>query len=299
MRSPDASGSPADLTIRPMRPEDAAAAAAAARAALEDLYPEDLSQEEEAMRVAGGTARVAHLQRTDPGGCWVADIDGQVVGASVGLIREGVWGFSLFGLRPAYQGMGIGGRLYAPALEYGAAEPAGIILSSSHPAAMRCYGRSPGYRLIPTIGLSGRWDPRRMPAALRCRPGDVAADAQTLAAASRHVRGASHLPDLPALLDRPDSTLLVIDGDGFACACQGMVTLLAARTEAAAEDLLWGAMRSGPRGGTISYDFVSADNQWAIRAGLEAGLSITDCGPMFVRGRAGPMAPYLPSGAYL
>jgi hypothetical protein len=33
----------AGVTIRPLRPQEAAAAAAAARAALEELYPEELS----------------------------------------------------------------------------------------------------------------------------------------------------------------------------------------------------------------------------------------------------------------
>jgi hypothetical protein len=33
--------------------------------------------------------------------------------------------------------------------------------------------------------------------------------------------------------------------------------------------------------------------------GLEAGLSLNTDGPVFVRGEVGPMAPYLPSGAYL
>jgi GNAT superfamily N-acetyltransferase len=289
----------ADVTIRPLRPQDAAAAAAAARAALEELYPEELSPEDDALRSAAGTARAAHLQRTDPGGCWVAEIDGEVVGVALGLIREGIWGFSLFGVLPAFQGRGIGSRLYAPALQYGAGASGGIILSSSHPAAIRRYARSPGYRLIPTVGLSGAWDPRRVPPALRSRPGDLSADAETIAAASRYARGAAHLADLPTLLDWPGSALLVLDGEGFACAHRGSVTLLAARTEAAAEDLLWGAITSGARGATVSYDFVSAENQWAIRAGLDAGLSITDCGPMFVRGQLGTMVPYLPNGMYL
>jgi GNAT superfamily N-acetyltransferase len=291
----------ADATIRPLLAQDAAAAAATARRSLEALYPEDVASSagEEAIRVAGGTARVAHLQATDPGGCWVAEIDGQVVGCAIGLIREGVWGFSLFALLPEFQGRGIGTRLYEPALEYGAGEPGGIILSSSHPAAMRRYARSPGYRLLPAVSLSGTWDPRRAPAALRCRPGDLAADAQTIDAASRHVRGASHMRDLPTLLNRPGVRLLVVEGEGFACARNGTPWLLAARSESAAEDLLWGAITGGPHGGTVSVDFVTAENQWAIRVGLEAGLAITIDGPTFVRGDVGPLAPYLPSGAYL
>jgi hypothetical protein len=75
--------------------------------------------------------------------------------------------------------------------------------------------------------------------------------------------------------------------------------LLAARTEAAAADLLWGAMASGTRGGTVSVDFVSADNGWAIDVGLEAGLALDTCGPIFVRGEPGTLAPFLPNGAYL
>jgi GNAT superfamily N-acetyltransferase len=290
---------PADVTIRPLLPVDAPAARAAAFTALDELYPQDVSAQEAQINAASGTARVAHLQRMDPGGCWVAELDGEIIGAALGLIREGVWGFSLFGLLPAYQGLGIGSRLYARALAYGADQRGGIILSSTHPAAMRRYARSPGYRLIPTIGLSGAWDPRRVPRDLRCRPGDLAADAQTIEAASRHVRGASHLPDLPIHLERPGMTLLVVDGDGFACACDGRLTLLAARTEAAAADLLWGAMTSGTRGGTAEIEFISADNGWAIDVGLEAGLSLTGCGPMFVRGEIGTLAPFLPNGAYL
>ncbi|MDQ3631012.1 MAG: GNAT family N-acetyltransferase [Actinomycetota bacterium] len=289
-----------DVTIRLMGPEDAADAATAAHRALSQIYPDNVSQEEEAVRRAASTARAAHLQQTDPEGCWVAEVDGQIVGTALGLIREGVWGFSLFGLLPAFQGRGIGSRLYAPALAYGAGEPGGIILSSSHPAAMRRYARSPGYRLLPTVGLSGAWDPRRVPTRLRCRTGDLHDDAGTIATASRHVRGASHGPDLPTLLALPGSTLLVVEDEGFACARHGSVRLLAARDEVAAEDLLWGAITSGGlRGGTVSYDFVTAENQWAIRAGLQAGLSLSPGGPVFVRGSVGPMAPYLPSGAYL
>jgi GNAT superfamily N-acetyltransferase len=288
------------VTVRPLLPQDAAAAHAVARTSLAELYPEEEnSPEEEAIRSAGGTARIAHLQRTDPGGCWVAEHDGQIVGTAIGLIREGVWGFSLFAVLPSHQGLGIGSRLYAPALEYGAAEPGGIILSSSHPAAMRRYARSPGYRLLPAIGLSGHWDPRRAPGALRCRPGDLSTDAETIDAASRHVRGASHMRDLPTLLDRPGVRLLVLAGEGFVCARNGCPWLLAARTEAAAEDLLWGALASGPRGGTVSVDFVTAENQWAIRVGLEAGLALSPDAPTFVRGDVGPMAPYIPSGSYL
>jgi GNAT superfamily N-acetyltransferase len=288
----------ADVTIRPLRPEDCAAAAAAARTAMETLYPETLTVEQDAARMAGATARVAHAHRTDPGGCWVAESDGQI-GAAVAIIREGVWGLSLLAILPGFQGLGIGSRLYEPALAYGAAERGGLILSSTHPAALRRYARSPGFRLVPMLGMSGVCSRTRAPATLRSRAGDLDADAETIDAASRHVRGASHLRDLPTHLDRPGSALLVVDGDGFACVGEGTVKLLAARTPEAAADLLWSAMLGGPPGGPVTVDFVTAENQWAFRVGLEAGLAITDWGAIFVRGDVGPLAPYLPSGSYL
>jgi len=105
--------------------------------------------------------------------------------------------------------------------------------------------------------------------------------------------------DLPVLLAAYSTTLLVIDDEGFVCVRDGSPALLAARTEAAAEDLLWGAITSASRGTSVSVDFVTAENQWAIRVGLAAGLTIASGGPAFVRGHTGPMAPYLPSGAYL
>jgi GNAT superfamily N-acetyltransferase len=288
-----------DVTIRPMRPGDAAAAAAAAGAALRELYPEAMGAADDPAVIARQTARAAHLQQTDPDGCWVAEQDGRILGCALSLIREGVWGFSLFGLVSEAQGRGIGTRLYAPALAYGAGERGGIILSSSHSAAMRRYARSDGFVLMPAVGFSGAWDPRRVPDGLRSRPGDLEADRDTVELASRHARTASHLADLPTLLAQPGQRLLVLEGEGFVCARDGSPSLLAATSEAAAEDLLWSAFASGPRGGTVSYDFVTQANQWAVRVGLEAGLAVSPDGPVFVRGEVGPMAPYLPSGAYL
>ena len=290
---------PADVTIRPLLAGDVVAVAATARLALEQFTPEPAGAEEEAIRTAGAQARIAHLQRTDPGGCWVAEHGDEVVGGAVAILRDALWGLSLLVVAPPWQGLGIGTRLYDLARDYGADAPDGMILSSAHPAAMRRYARSPGHRLLPAVTLSGAWDPSRAPAALRCRPGDLAADAETIEAASRHVRGASHMCDLPTLLERPGLTLLVVEGGGFAFARDGSPWLLAALDDAAAEDLLWGCFASGPRGGTVHCDFVTAPNQWAIRAGLDAGLSITPDGPIVVRGDPGPLAPYLPSGAYL
>ncbi len=250
------------------------------------------------MSVRRSTARIEHLLATDPDGCWVAERAGAVVGATIAIVREGVWGLSMLGVDPAEHGGGLGRALLGPALAYGSDCRAGIILSSTHPGAMRSYARA-GFRLLPCVTLSGAWDPRAVPAGLRARPGDVEADAATIDEASRHVRSASHREDLPTLLGTEGATLHVLEGEGYVVGRDGSPALLAATTEDAARDLLWSCFTAGPRGGTVHVDFITAGNDWAIEVGLAAGLALSPEGPVFVRGELGPLAPFLPSGAYL
>jgi hypothetical protein len=77
------------------------------------------------------------------------------------------------------------------------------------------------------------------------------------------------------------------------------VQLLAARDEEAARTALWGAIAAASPGVTVSVDFLTADQQWAIQVALEANLALSPYGPMFTRGDVGPLAPYVPSGAFL
>ncbi len=290
---------PDDLVIRPLLPADVEAAEAVAWTALSPLWPEEHRPDDTAVRVARGRARVAHLQRTDPGGCWVAERDGEILGVALALLREGMWGFSLFGVRPDQHGAGIGSRVYAPALAYGEGAPAGIILSSVHPAAMRRYALS-GFRLLPGVGAAGVLDRRGLPAGLRARPGSLEdeADHATCDTASRFVRGASHGPDLQLLLDS-GCELLVLPGRGFAMHREGSPALLAATDEDAATDLLWSVLATAPPGGSVHVDFITANNDWAVAASLRCRLALSTEGPVFARGAIGPLAPYLPSGAYL
>jgi hypothetical protein len=99
-----------------------------------------------------------------------------------------------------------------------------------NPAAMRSYFRA-GFRLLPTVSLGGIVRREAIPAGLRSRPGDPDADAATIDLASRHVRGATHRPDLPTML--ATGRLLVLDGEGFAVHRDGKVALLAATSDEA------------------------------------------------------------------
>jgi GNAT superfamily N-acetyltransferase len=283
-----------------MTPEDVAGATAVASASLEVLYPVEFRPSDPAARAEHtrrGRLRVGHLRDRDPAGAWVAELEGEIVGTALALIREGIWGLSLFGVKPGLQGQGIGAQLLAGALRAAESCRAAIILSSSDPRAMRRYFRA-GFRVRPCLAAAGELNRSRIPAGLMARPGDLDADRDTIDTASRHVRSASHAEDVPALL-ATGHELFVIAGRGWAAARDGWPAIVAAIDEAAAIDLTWSSLATGDPGAPVHIDFISQGNDWAVALALDAGLSLTPDGPTFVRGELGPLAPYLPSGAYL
>jgi GNAT superfamily N-acetyltransferase len=286
------------MVIRPMTPEDVPAADAMAWSALQTQIPaEFVTNVEEEQRRRRGQYRIAHLQRTDPGGAWVADDDGEVVGIALALVREGLWGFSLFGVHPDRQDQGIGRRLLDAALGYAEGCRGGIILSTTDPRAMRRYALA-GFDTLPAVTFAGIPDRSAIPGGLRTRPGSAADDRELCDAVSRHVRGAAHGPDLEAM-EHVDCSLLIHDDGGWAAMRDGSPVLIAGRDDAIATDLLWSVMAASKPGESIHVDFVRAGHDWAVKACLAARLAMGPEGPVFVRGDVGPFRPYLPSGAFL
>ncbi len=280
-----------------MAPEDVAAADAAAWAGLRTQIPaEFLAEAEDALRSTRGRARIAHLQRSDPEGAWVAQVGDQIVGCVLALVREDLWGLSLFAIVPSHQGNGIGTALLAPALAYAEDRRGAIILSSEDPRAMRRYARA-GFALRPCVSLAGIVDRSTLPAGLRSRPGTAAGDQGLCDAVSRRVRGAAHGPDVGAL-EQAGAQLLVHDDGGWAAVRDGSPVLVAAGDEAIARDLLWSVLAAAP-GATVHVDFLTAGQDWAVEVCLQARLALSTDGPLFVRGEVGPLRPYIPSGAYL
>jgi GNAT superfamily N-acetyltransferase len=291
--------SPAPI-VRPLTPADVPAAAAVGGAALSDQIPVEFqpqTPEEQARLIRRQQGRVAHVQATDPDGAWVAELDGEIVGIALAIVRDGVWGLSLFGVRPGLQGQGVGGPLLAAALGYAEGRRGGIILSSTDPRAMRSYFRA-GFAVKPALAAAGEINRSRIPDGLGARPGDVVADRDFLDAVSRHVRTAAHGPDLQTFLDA-GSALLVLDGRGFAMHRDGSPGLVAAVDDGAATDLLWSCLAAGTPGAPIHVDYITEGNDWAVAVALEAGLALSPDGPVFVRGDVGPLRPYLPSGSFL
>lgn len=286
----------ATISVRPMRPADVARCDLIAFEAFGAMPPRGVSLEE---RARHGQARIAHLLETDPGGAWVAEgPDGRVCGLALALVREGVWGLSLFAVIRELQGAGIGKRLLDAALRHGEDARGGLILSSEDPKAMRRYARA-GFALRPCVAAAGIVHRPALPAAHdEIRDG---CDEPALAVAegvSRSVRGATHSRDIPTMV-AAGARLLTLADRGFAVHVDGSLRLLAARDDATARALLWAVLAASSPAATVDVDFLSAGQDWAIEVLLEAGLALSPDGPFFTRGDVGPLRPYVPSGAYL
>ena len=135
----------------------------------------------------------------------------------------------------------------------------------------------------------------RAPAEVRTgEPGDAA----LMADVDHLVRGAAHGADIDKLVE-VGHRLLVHPGRGYVTVGRGGVSLLAARDEEAAAGLLRAALAAAGDE-VIRVEWLSADQQWAVRECHRAGLSFhLDWGALLTDGDTGPLSPYLPNGAYL
>lgn len=264
-----------DVLIRAMRPDDGAG--------LASLMPQT--------RLDARLAR--HLLATDPAGCWVAEVNGAVVGVAIGVVRELTWILASYAVLPSHQGQGIGRQLLAAAGRHGQGCLRGLLAPSVDPGATRAY-RAAGFDLHPLMQLLGTVDRTTLPITDRTREG-TSADADLMDSVDRRIRGAAHGPDQHLLLE--SLRLIVIDrstGSGYAYLTpDGGPALLAATNRRTATDLLWAALAATPPGAEGRVWGITAANQWAIDVGLAAGLSLDQSGYLGVR-RLKPPAPYLP-----
>jgi GNAT superfamily N-acetyltransferase len=276
-----------------MEPADAEAVYAVSLAAFHDLDVRLGGRPEPPGPGSGAAHRVGRLQRTDPGGAWVAERDGEIVGGALGIVRDGVWGLSLLVVRPDAQSSGAGRELLARAYEYGDGARGWIVLASRDPRALRAYARL-GLDLHPAMSARGV---ARMTAVPELRPG-TADDLPFTEAVDRAVRGSAHGEDILALVEA-GSRLLVLPERGYALMRGAELRLLAAFDDAGAATLLRGCLAEAA-GQDAAVDFITSAQRWAVAPCLEAGLELrSDGGAVFLGGDVGPFAPYLPSGAYL
>ncbi|HMA45616.1 MAG TPA: GNAT family N-acetyltransferase [Frankiaceae bacterium] len=246
-------------------------------------------------RVARGRARVRHLLGTDPGGAWAAVDGGELVGVGLASVRGPLWFLSLLAVAPAYQGRGVGCRLLEATLGYGQGCPAGWILASADPRALRRYAHA-GFALHPGYEAIGTLDRGLVPSGLGVRDGDLTRDRELIEAVAGQVRGAPHGPDLDHAAAQ-GLPLLVVDGAGYAFVRPDGPQVLGARDPGSAQRLLW-AVLAETTSPQVAVDWLTAAQQWAIEVVLAARLSLHAGLSSCPRGAVGPLTPYLPSGAY-
>jgi GNAT superfamily N-acetyltransferase len=294
----------AGLVVRPAREADLPALAGLTGLAYTEVdrrtsqrdWPEPQPRTPE--RDAAWERRTAHALRTDPEGCWVAELDGRVVGCAISRVRELMWILSSFAVAPDVQARGVGTQLLAAALHHGRGCLRGMFAASADPAAVRRY-RLAGFTLHPQMFVTGTVDRDALPVVERVREG-TAGDIDLMNSVDRQTRGAAHLSDHEALLEQ--FRLLVCEtssSQGYAyVGAGGSPVLVAATTRRTASDLVWEAFASSSPGSTVSLHHVTAANQWAIDVGLAARLSVHTSGYLCLRGMK-PPAPYVHHGSLL
>ena len=242
--------------------------------------------------------RTAHLLETDPGGSWVAERDGAMVGFATSFTRELMWILASFAVRPALQGGGVGRALLEAALHHGRGCLRGMLNASEDPKATRRY-RAAGFTLHPQMFLRGTVDRSVLPVVEHVREGS-AGDIDLLDSIDRRTRGAAHGSDHLVLTE--GFRLLVTDrpaGSGYAYVRpDGSPVLLAATDRRTATTLAWEAFAASSPVHPVTLAQVTAENEWAVDVGMAARLDLHQRGYLAIRNMR-PPRPYLPHGVLL
>ena len=245
--------------------------------------------------------RTRHFLRTDPGGSWVAEDEGIVVGMSQSFVREDYWTLSQLGTLPGRQGRGVGRELLRLALTHGDPTSPGTIQCSRDPKAMALY-TSFGFVLHPVVAAWGAMRPgavERPAEVVRYEPEAVTErELDIVTAIDRTVRGSGRSVDIASILAQPGHRLLLHAEDGYAVARDDRIVVLGAREESSATLVLKAMLGEAPAGETIEINWLTSAQQWAVRVVVEAGIELQPYGPVMVRGMDGPPYPYIPSGGY-
>ena len=242
--------------------------------------------------------RTLALLRTDAGGCWAAELDGDVVGFATSLRRETLWVLASYAVRAGLQGQGIGRQLLGAAASHGQGCLRAMLNSSQDQQALRRY-RQAGFDTLPQVLLWGRVDRSLLPVVERVRPGSES-DYDLMDSLDRRTRHASHGPDHAVLAQQ--LRLLVVDhrgGQGYAWVDEkGGVACLAADSRRTARSLLWEALGGSDPEVPVEIGHVSPANQWAMEVATDARLEIHPRGFLALRGMKDP-APYIPHSTLL
>jgi GNAT superfamily N-acetyltransferase len=238
--------------------------------------------------------RMAYLRHSDPGGSWVAESNGSIVGIAQAHVRGDRWVLATLGVVPEHQERGAGRALLDRALDYGKAAGVGAIFSSPDPRAVHRYA-SAGFDLHPTVVALG--PARRLPGAPSGVGDGTAGDIAVVNAIDHAVRGGTRAADIEFQLGA-GLRLLLDGGRGYALVRGGRVLTLAATDEESAVRLLQAAIARSADGEQISVSWITARQQWAVRVLVSAGVPLFVHEAVMTRGHWEPELPYLASGIF-
>lgn len=277
--------------IRPFTRDDAARGQAITAGALANVDARmarpvhDLTDEV----VVRSRDRILHLLQTDPDSAWVAEVDGEVAGIALALVREGMWLLSSLFVDPRYQGRNLSRELLDASLK--TATDRCWILTTDDTRAVHRFQRA-GFDLHPTFTAAGTPARDGLPAVKGLR--DYDDDRDTLDRVTRALRGAAMGPEVDYFL-RHDNRIVVAPGKGFVILRPVGVTWLAATDEDTARDLLSVALAEATV--PVQLDWLSGDQQWAIDVCINAGLRLRPGPTMALRGQP-RVSPYIPCAAF-
>ncbi|MBL0747431.1 GNAT family N-acetyltransferase [Nocardioides baculatus] len=292
------------LLVRPMQVEDLPACEAITRTAYFEVdrttsqrgWPDPQPRSESGR--ADWLAKSRHKLATDPGGCWVAEEDGVVVGLATSLRRELMWILCSFAVAPEAQGRGLGTLLLDAAVRYGDGCLRGMFVASQDQGALHRY-RKAGFDLHPQMVLWGTVRRDLLPAVPHVREG-TAADRDLCDSLDRRTRGAAHGPDHELLARQ--LRLVVIDhasGQGYAYVARaGGVQCLAADNRRTARLLLWESLAASDPDTPVEVPRVTAANQWALDVATAARLGIHTRNFLATR-HLKPPTTYIPHSTFL
>ena len=237
--------------------------------------------------------RARHLIGTDPGGCWVAERDDELLGIVISFVREKMWLLASYAVVPGSQGLGLGRALLAPALDHGRGCLRAMLNASSDPKALRRY-HAAGFTLYPQMFLRGTPDRSQIPVVQKVREG-TETDIDMMDSVDRRTRGAAHGPDHQLLMRQ--FRLVVSESasaQGYAYLDNG-IALLAATDRRTAARLMWEAIASSE---DVLIGHITPENGWAVDVGLAARLELYQEGYQALRNMR-PPKPYLAHGALM
>jgi GNAT superfamily N-acetyltransferase len=292
------------LLVRPMQVDDLPACEAITRAAYFEVdratfqrsWPDPQPRSE-----AGRTewlTKSRHKLTTDPGGCWVAEEDGVVVGLATSLRRELMWILCSFAVVPEAQGRGLGTLLLDAATRYGSGCLRGMVIASPDQGALHRY-RKAGFDLHPQMVLRGTVARDLLPVVPHVREG-TAADRDLCDSLDRRTRGAAHGPDHAILAEQ--LRLVVVDHgshQGYAYVSKaGGVQCLAADDRRTARILLWESLAASTPDVPVEVPRITSANQWALDVATAARLEIHPRSYLATR-HLMPPTPYIPHSTFL